>query len=100
MVITAAEWQELSLVPQPAFAGATISEVMASIHHNDEELDNNPDITEVEETEDMEKTPAPEAVEAAAIPTAQLFAAPKREFRMPSAAEYLAAMHIGGDTFR
>lgn len=100
MVITAAEWQELSLVPQPAFAGATISEVMASIHHNNEELDNNPNNPEVEETEEMEQTPAPEAVEAAAIPTAQLFAAPKREFRMPSAAEYLAAMHIGGDTFR
>lgn len=45
----------------------------------------------------MENT-APAAVEAT-IPTAPLPAQPKREFKMPSAAEYLTAMHIGGDTF-
>jgi hypothetical protein len=28
-----------------------------------------------------------------------LWAQPKQEFKMPSAGEYLAAMHIGGDTF-
>jgi hypothetical protein len=39
------------------------------------------------------------AVEAT-IPTAPVFAQAKREFRMPSAGEYLAAYHIGGDTFR
>jgi HK97 family phage prohead protease len=99
MVITAAEWQELSLVPQPAFAGATIEKVMASIHQNPDNLDNNPDTTEVEETEDMEKTPAPEVVEAAAIPTTPIFAAAKRDFVLPSAGEFMAAYHIGGDTF-
>jgi HK97 family phage prohead protease len=99
MVITAAEWQELSLVPQPAFAGATIEKVMASIHQNPDNLDNNPDITEVEETEDMEKTPAPEVVEAAAIPTVPVFAAAKRDFVLPSAGEFMAAYHVGGDTF-
>jgi uncharacterized protein len=99
MVITQAEWQELSLVPQPAFAGATIEKVMASIHQNDEELSNNPDTTEVEETEEMEKTPAPEVVEAAAIPTAPVFAAAKRELSLPTAGEFMAAYHTGGDTF-
>jgi HK97 family phage prohead protease len=99
MVITKAEWQELSLVPQPAFAGATIEKVMASIHQNPDNLDNNPDTTEVEETEDMEKTPAPEVVEAAAIPTAPVFAAAKRDFVLPTAGEFMAAFHIGGDTF-
>lgn len=99
MVITQAEWQELSLVPQPAFAGATIEKVLASIHQNPDTLDNNPDITEVEETEDMEKTPAPEVVEAAAIPTAPVFAAAKRDFVLPTAGEFMAAFHIGGDTF-
>jgi len=29
-----------------------------------------------------------------------LYAQPKRAFKMPSAAEYMAALHIGGDTFR
>ena len=43
----------------------------------------------------MSETPAPEVIEASTV-----FAQPKREFVMPSAAEYLAAMHIGGDTFR
>jgi hypothetical protein len=40
-----------------------------------------------------------EAVEAT-IPTSPVvFAEAKKEFRMPSASEYLAAMHRGGDTF-
>jgi hypothetical protein len=38
------------------------------------------------------------AVEAT-VPTAPLFAQAKREFPMPSAAEVLAAYHIGGDTY-
>ena len=33
------------------------------------------------------------------IPTQPIFATVKREFAMPSAAEMLAAMHIGGDTW-
>ena len=33
------------------------------------------------------------------IPTAPIFAQAKRAFKMPSAGEYMAAMHIGGDTF-
>jgi hypothetical protein len=38
------------------------------------------------------------AVEAT-IPTAPIFAQAKRKFVMPTAGEYLAAMHAGGDTF-
>jgi len=49
----------------------------------------------------VEATPAQaEVVEAAAIPTPALPAQPKRKFAMPSAGEYLAAFHVGGDTFR
>jgi hypothetical protein len=99
MIIESAIWRELSLVPIPAFAGATITEVAAQADTTD---------TPTEPTEDsseettVEATPAPaEAVEASAIiPTAPIHAQPKREFAMPSAAEYLAAYHIGGDTFR
>jgi hypothetical protein len=40
-------------------------------------------------------TPAPEVIEASA-----LFAQPKREFAMPTPGEFMAAYHIGGDTFR
>ena len=98
MIVTAADWQELSLVPIPAFAGATITDVAASAVDPDSPTEPEPEPTEENE---VEATPAPaEAVEAAAIPTAPIPAAPKRTFAMPSAGEYLAAYHIGGDTFR
>ncbi len=98
MVITAAEWQELSLVPTGAFSGATITDVAASA---ETDPDTNPETTEpVEETTEVEATPAPaEAIEAAAIPTPSLPAQPKRKFALPSAADWMAAYHIGGDTF-
>ena len=102
MIVEAADWLELSLVPQPAFAGATITDVAASIPTSEDNLSNNtetapdePEPTESEETE-VSETPAPEVIEA----SAPLFATPKRQFVMPSAAEYMAAVHIGGDAFR
>ena len=101
MIVEAADWLELSLVPQPAFSGATITDVAASIPTSDEEISNNtetapdePEPTESEETE-VSETPAPEVIEA----SAPLFAIPKRSFVMPSAAEYMAAMHVGGQVF-
>ncbi|MEI8287171.1 MAG: hypothetical protein WCG15_07730, partial [Actinomycetes bacterium] len=99
MRVLAADWVELSLVTgRPAFSGAVITDVAASepdesIHQPEEEI-------VIVETEVQDKEPAmSEAVEAT-IPTSPVvFAEPKREFRMPSAAEYLAAMHRGGETF-
>jgi hypothetical protein len=96
MIVTAADWMELSLVPIAAFEGSTITRVAASA---ETEPDTEETTEPVEETT-VEATPAAEAVEAAAIPTAPIPAQAKRTFAMPSAAEYLAAMNIGGDTFR
>ena len=100
MIVESADWQELSLVPQPAFSGATITDVLASIPTSGEEISNNtetapdePEPTESEETE-VSETPAPEVIEASAI-----FAQPKRKFDLPTPGEYFAAMHIGGTTF-
>ena len=100
MIVEAADWMELSLVPQPAFSGATITDVAASIPTSEDEVSNNtetapdePEPTESEETE-MSETPAPEVIEASTV-----FAQPKRKFGMPTPGEYLAAMHIGGTTF-
>ena len=100
MIVEAADWMELSLVPQPAFSGATITEVAASIPTSEDEVSNNtetapdePEPTESEETE-VSETPVPEVIEASSI-----FAQPKRKFVMPTPGEYLAAMHAGGDTF-
>jgi hypothetical protein len=46
----------------------------------------------------MSEVTAP-AVEAT-IPTAPIFAQAKKEFVLPSAGEFMAAYHIGGDTFK
>jgi HK97 family phage prohead protease len=100
MIVEAADWMELSLVPQPAFAGSQIQEVFASIPTSDDNLSNNtetapdePEPTESEETE-VSETPVPEVIEAST-----LFAQPKRKFALPTPGEYMAAMHIGGTTF-
>ena len=101
MLIEKAAWTELSLVSHGAFgASASITQVAASIHQNPDETDNNPDNPEVEETEEMQPATTPEVVEAAAIPTSPIFASAKREFVLPSAGEFMAAYHIGGDTFK
>jgi len=98
MIIESASWTELSLVPVGAFGDmANIATVAASIHHEPEETDNNEIQEPTEETEPMSEVTVP-AVEAT-IPTAAIPAQPKREFKLPSAGEFMAAYHIGGDTF-
>ena len=102
MVVQAAEWIELSLVTgRPAFSGAVITDVAASepesIPQEETEITN----IQIEVPEQEKETMSVETPIEAAIPTSPVvFAESKREFRMPSAGEYLAAMHIGGDTFR
>jgi HK97 family phage prohead protease len=102
MVVEAAQWLELSLVSQPAFAGAVITEVAASSNTNPEDLCNTESEdptteTELPEEPEVSEPTAPEVIEASAQ---KLFAQPKRQFAMPTPAEYLAAMHAGGDTFQ
>ena len=103
MVVQAADWLELSLVPIPAFAGAEIEKVYASAENvvlaSQEEPDTEPTPTEVEETETVDAVQPEAVVEAAAIPTAPIPAQPKRQFALPTPGEYMAAMHIGGTTF-
>jgi hypothetical protein len=98
MIIEAADWSELSLVPIGAFGDmANIANVAASIPHEPEEISNLE--TEVPEQEQpMSEVTAP-AVEAT-IPTAPIFAQAKKEFVLPNAGEFMAAYHIGGDTFK
>ena len=99
MIIEAADWMELSLVPIGAFGDAApITEVAASIHQEPEEVVLNKEVTPVEEKPEMSEV-TETAVEAT-IPTAPVFAQAKRVFDLPTPGEYLAAMHIGGETFR
>ena len=99
MIIEAADWMELSLVPIGAFGDmANITKVAASIHQEPEEVVLNEEVTPVEEKPEMSEV-TETAVEAT-IPTAPIFAQAKRVFDLPTPGEYLAAMHIGGETFR
>ena len=107
MIVESANWQELSLVSEGAFSGAVITEVAASAP--DEVAEGIPETeltsaiqSEQDTTKDtnpMSETPATPVVEAAQSTVDKLWAQPAREFKMPSPADYLSAMHIGGDTF-
>ena len=94
-IITSASWEELSLVPIPAFSSAIISSVNAS-------AETIPD-TIPEQEPIVEESPVSEHIEAAApeaAPTAPtIFASAKKAPRLPSAGEWMAAYHQGGETF-
>ena len=97
MIVEAADWLELSLVPIGAFGdAANITDVAASIPQNPETVSHNEPVTTEEKTMTTETSTAIEAT----IATPALPAQPKRKFDMPTAGEYMAAMHIGGETFR
>ena len=95
MVIEAAQWQELSLVPFGAFAGASVDRVAASIHQQPDEVELNSEQEPVEENNEMSnpiETPA--VIEAA--PLAQPLYAQPRNFKLPTASEFIAASLQGG----
>jgi HK97 family phage prohead protease len=94
MVVSSADLVEISLVAQPAFKDAVITEIAASEPDADEPQ---PDHIPEEETVSQE-TPSVEA-SAEIVPTAPIHATAKREFKMPSAAEWIAASVKGGPEF-
>jgi HK97 family phage prohead protease len=88
LVVAKARMVELSLVAIGAFEEAKITQVAAA------------EPTTKDEKIMSEVTPTAEVIETpAAAPTAPIWAAEKREreFAMPSASEYLAAYHAGGE---
>jgi len=96
MIIESAVWSELSLVSEGAFSGAVITQVAASIPQTQPQIELNETIpTQEKPMSDQIETPV---VEAAQSTVDKLWAKPAREFAMPTPGEYLAAMHIGGDT--
>ena len=98
MVVSKANLVEISLVAQPAFADAVITEIAASQpDEKSEEEVVEPQPLDIPEEETMsEVTPTVEA-SAEIVPTAPLFAAAKRVAKLPTAAEYIAAAMAGGD---
>ena len=96
MIVTSASWSELSLVARGAF-DAPIQQVAASTPEEEE-------VTTIQEEPQQETETMNETVEAPAVieaskATQTIFASAKREFHMPTAAEYISAFFVGGDQF-
>jgi HK97 family phage prohead protease len=94
--VSEAKFVELSVVTTPAYADAQVYSVAAS--SPEEEA---PDEEEVipTPTQPSEEDEMSEAIEAA-VPTAPIqYAAPKREFKLPTAAEYMVKFVAGGSEF-
>jgi len=96
MVVSQANLVEISLVAQPAFADAVITEIAASQPDADETQP-----IDIPEEETMsQETPAVEA-SAEIVPTAPIvFASARKPVEIPTAVEYIAAAVAGGDQWR
>lgn len=98
MVVAKAQLIELSLVAVPAFSEAVITEIAASADPEDVEENTQP-IDTPQEDKVSEEIKA-ESVESATTPTSPLlYAQARREFKLPSAAEYISAFVRGGHDF-
>ena len=97
MIITKADWQELSLLPFGAFEMAKVEKVYASIPETEPEVVLNSIQDPEPEVKEMTQQPeAPQVIEAAAVHT--VYAQPKK-LRLPSTSEYIAAYVRGGSDF-
>ena len=97
MIIESADFQELSLVPYGAFAGASVDRVAASqgIPQDEQEVDNIETETPNEELDTMtQPTETPAVIEAASV--APVVYAQPRTFKLPTAGEFIAASLQGG----
>ena len=92
MIVSSASLEEISLVASPAFKDAIITEIAAS--EPEEEATETPNNDTSEEETMSQETPV-EASQPDVIQT-PLFATAKREFKMPSAGEWISAQMQGG----
>jgi HK97 family phage prohead protease len=98
-VVTKAALIELSLVAVPAFSGAEIRDLVAQA---DDETE--PDTEEIEDQEtpnqpsEEDEMSEPTSIDAA-VATQPIYATAKREFKMPTAAEYISKFVQGGAEF-
>ena len=97
MVVSNAQLIELSLVAVPAYAEAVITEIAASADPEESEEEETLDTPEEETVSEAIKA---ESEESATTPTSPiLYAQTKREFKLPSAAEYMCKFVAGGAEF-
>ena len=100
MVVSKANLVEISLVAMPAFPDAVITEIAAS--QPDEESEEEvvePQPLDISEEETMSTdTPTVEA-SAEIVPTTPIYAAARREVKLPTAVEYMSAFIAGGSAW-
>ena len=97
-VVTKAHLAEISLVAMPAFTDARITEIAAaSPEEETASPEEEPNPTQDSEEENMEVQP--NTVEAAVATTPIYATAVKRDAKLPTAVEYLAAAIAGGDAW-
>lgn len=94
MIIESGVIHEVSLVAMPAFADAKITQIAASAPEEDEAP--TPEVPEEEPTVDNTQTPVEASAETVPTP---IYAAARREFKLPSASEYISKMLQGGTEF-
>lgn len=94
MIVESGIIHEISLVARPAFKEAVITQIAASAPEDDEPT--TPEVPEEEPIVDNNNTPVEAAAET--IPT-PIYAQARREFKLPSAAEYITKMLQGGAEF-
>jgi len=92
LVVAKGEWQELSLVTAPAFAGAQITEVAAAEGTQQE-------TPQVEATKDVQIESAAAVSAQPQTVSAPLWAEAKKSFKLPTPTEYMAAFVRGGSDF-
>ena len=101
MVVTASRWDELSVVPLPAFETSRIHQIAAQAGNNNEqdEPDDGHDNTEPqEETPEMEPVENP-TVEASTPVTPLWAQARSHAPKLPTPAEYMVAFAAGSSAF-
>ena len=103
MVVTASRWDELSMVPMPAFESSRIHQSAAQAGNNEEHTEPDtvePVDNELKETLEMSEnveTPAP--VEASTPVTPLWAAARSHSPKLPTPAEYMVAFAAGSTAF-
>ena len=101
MIVSQATLAEISLVASPAFKDAIITEIAAS--EPDQEVEEEATETPNNDTSEEETMSQENPVEASqpdVIPTQPIFATARRETPLPTAAEYISALLVGGDQWR
>ena len=103
MIVTAAKWHELSIVPIGAFESARIHQIAAGMSNNEKtepDTDNPNEIAPNSESENSDMENETPATIEAATSVNPIWATASRGFTLPTAAEYISAAAVGGSKWQ